>query len=303
MKRFPVALFTASLLTVGTVPFTLNFSADASESSKTATTHLHIEGMTCAGCETAVKLVLRKTPGVLSSSVSYAEKRAVVSYDPARTTPTKLASAIAEALSYQVTVQGDALKAATSEHSSSSSCATPAARPAGKPVKLAAYRTNELRAEFNKSIDQVRVVALLSPTCGACQDGQRVVESVFSKHEKEPRLRGFVVWLPMLQSDDAGAASLQAGSFIDPRIAQTWDPDRNSGKLLATTLGLKREAWDVYLLYAPGVKWTGAAPPSPTFWMHQLRPESGADQKICLNPAVFLTKVAGLLRDARGRRT
>lgn len=70
----------------------------------TSTTVLHIEGMTCAGCETAVKLVLRKTPGVISAEVSYEEKRAVVTFDPAKTTPQKIATAVAEALSYKVTV-------------------------------------------------------------------------------------------------------------------------------------------------------------------------------------------------------
>ena len=70
----------------------------------TSTTTLHIEGMTCAGCETAVKLVLKKTPGVLSADVSYEAKRAVVKFDPAKTTPEKIATAIAKSLSYTVTV-------------------------------------------------------------------------------------------------------------------------------------------------------------------------------------------------------
>lgn len=70
-----------------------------------ATTTLHIEGMTCAGCETAVKMVLKKTAGVISSDVSYEEKRAVVSYDAAKTTPEKIAKAVADALSYKVTVR------------------------------------------------------------------------------------------------------------------------------------------------------------------------------------------------------
>jgi len=75
-----------------------------------ATATLHIEGMTCAGCETAVKMVLKKTPGVISSEVSYEEKRAVVSYDAAKTTPAKIAKAVADALSYKVTVGGAAAK-------------------------------------------------------------------------------------------------------------------------------------------------------------------------------------------------
>ena len=54
------------------------FAFAQSARAANATTTLHIEGMTCAGCETAVKMVLKKTPGVVSSEVSYEEKRAVV---------------------------------------------------------------------------------------------------------------------------------------------------------------------------------------------------------------------------------
>lgn len=262
-----------------------------------ATTTLHIEGMTCAGCETAVKMVLKKTAGVVSSEVSYEEKRAVVSYDAEKTTPEKIAKAVADALSYKVTVPGATAKPVKA----AASCDVPVVMPkAAKPVSLAGYRTDELRTEFNRASDRVRVVALLSPTCGICQKGQRVVQSVFSKHANDARLRGFVVWLPMLPSDSKESAGAQAASFVDGRMMQQWDGDRASGNLLAKTLGLKGSAWDVYLLYAPGVKWTGDQPPAPTFWMHQLREESGADQRACLNPAVFEGKVAELLRPKGG---
>lgn len=269
-------------------------------SAATATTTLHIEGMTCGGCATAVKMVLKKTPGVANAEVSYEEKRAVVSYDAAKTTPQKIAAAVAEALSYSVTVGGATAKPVKAA-ASATSCDVPVVMPtAAKPIALAAYRTDELRAEFNHASDRVRVVALLSPTCGFCQKGQRVVQSVFSKHPNDARLRGFVVWLPMLPSDSKEAAGAQAASFVDGRLAQQWDGDRASGNLLARTLGLKGSAWDVYLLYAPGVKWTGEQPPVPTFWMHQLREETGADQRVCLNPAVFEGKVGELLRPAKG---
>ena len=42
------------------IALTLLLSLSASLSAATSTTTLHIEGMTCAGCETAVKLVLQK---------------------------------------------------------------------------------------------------------------------------------------------------------------------------------------------------------------------------------------------------
>lgn len=69
-----------------------------------AVTKLHIEGMTCGGCAAAVKLVLKKTPGVVSSSVSYEEKRAEVTFDPSKTSPNAIAKEIATKLSYKVTV-------------------------------------------------------------------------------------------------------------------------------------------------------------------------------------------------------
>jgi hypothetical protein len=36
-----------------------------------ATARLGIEGMTCGGCATAVTMVLKKTPGVITATVSY----------------------------------------------------------------------------------------------------------------------------------------------------------------------------------------------------------------------------------------
>jgi hypothetical protein len=104
----------------------------------------------------------------------------------------------------------------------------------------------------------------------------------------------------MLPSDSREAAGAQAASFVDRRLVQQWDGERASGNLMAKTLALKGSAWDVYLLYAPGVKWTGEHPPAPTFWMHQLRAEDGADQRACLNPAVFAGKVAALLGNTKG---
>lgn len=107
MKRLAAILLLSVIATVGLVPccgFTR--TASAATAQKHGTTTLHIEGMTCGGCETAVKMVLKKTPGVVSSTVSYERKRAVVRYEPAKTTPEKIAKAIATALSYKVTVAG-----------------------------------------------------------------------------------------------------------------------------------------------------------------------------------------------------
>ncbi|MCF6179761.1 MAG: cation transporter [Geopsychrobacter sp.] len=65
---------------------------------------LSVDGMTCASCKYTVKTVLKQLDGVQNVSVSYAEKRATVSYDPQRITPEQLVQAINETGRYQATL-------------------------------------------------------------------------------------------------------------------------------------------------------------------------------------------------------
>jgi copper chaperone CopZ len=62
---------------------------------------LRVTGMTCGGCENAVKRTLMKLDGVESVSASHTENRVVASYDPARVAPVTMRKAI-EALGYNV---------------------------------------------------------------------------------------------------------------------------------------------------------------------------------------------------------
>lgn len=74
--------------------------------SKTETvTTLHIEGMTCGSCATAVRHVVKNIDGVKDAKVSYQEKKAVVTYDASRVTPQKIVHTITEKLpTYKATV-------------------------------------------------------------------------------------------------------------------------------------------------------------------------------------------------------
>ncbi|HFC6394371.1 heavy metal-associated domain-containing protein [Neisseria bacilliformis] len=58
------------------------------------TVTLNIGGMTCGGCVKSVTRILEGADGVKSVQVSLDEKKAVVSYDPAATSPTALAEAV-----------------------------------------------------------------------------------------------------------------------------------------------------------------------------------------------------------------
>jgi len=151
----------------------------------------------------------------------------------------------------------------------------------------------DLRKEFNASSQKIRIVALLSPTCPECQSGHAVVGRVLKKFPS-PRLQALLVWEPMRDGDSPAAAAEQAETVRDVRISQGWDSSRDVGTLFGATLDLHQIAWDVYLIYKPGITWEGQQPPQPTFWMHQL---AGADPSLllCVNPTRLSTEVGKLL--------
>lgn len=86
----------------------------------------------------------------------------------------------------------------------------------------------------------------------------------------------------MPEGDDAAAAAKQAGSWSEGRVRQWWDGMGEMSRLFAQVLGLHGPAWDVYLLYRPGIQWDGDVPPTPSVWMHQLS-EPAADPDLYLS--------------------
>lgn len=70
----------------------------------TQTCTLNITGMTCAGCEAAVKLAARRIDGVKDVKASYERKSAEVTYDPAKTNPTTIAKVISEKSGFKAEV-------------------------------------------------------------------------------------------------------------------------------------------------------------------------------------------------------
>jgi mercuric ion binding protein len=87
----------AALLGIG-----LLASPAANAADKTIT--LAVPGMDCAACPVIVKSSLEAVPGV-EKVVSFAEKKAVVTFDDQKTTPSGLMAATAHA-GYQSSVKG-----------------------------------------------------------------------------------------------------------------------------------------------------------------------------------------------------
>jgi Cu+-exporting ATPase len=57
---------------------------------------LKVTGMTCAGCEAAVRMAARSADGVTDVKVSHAKSNAEVTFDPSKTTPGAIAKVITD---------------------------------------------------------------------------------------------------------------------------------------------------------------------------------------------------------------
>jgi copper chaperone CopZ len=66
---------------------------------------LKVDGMTCGGCERAVKKALSRGKGFAKAEVSYKKGNALVHYDPTKTSPQELAELITKETGYQTAVK------------------------------------------------------------------------------------------------------------------------------------------------------------------------------------------------------
>jgi copper chaperone len=136
----------ASKPIAGLVLILFSWGALAAGSEPPAKTTLVIKGMTCGGCVAAVKVQLKKTPGVTAYEVSLEKGEAVVTFDSSRTDPKKIAESVSKT-GFQATVKGEAKAEALPE-----------------PTPVANLDLGRLREWFNASSGSVRVISLLSPT-------------------------------------------------------------------------------------------------------------------------------------------
>src|SRR5258708_35308204 len=128
-------------------------------------------------------------------------------------------------------------------------CCHPSAVKSGSSTALAitsatpmsSLNAEDVRKEFNASSQNVRVVALLSPTCPDCQSGHGVVGRILKKFPS-PKLKAILVWEPMRDGDNAAIATQQAENVRDVRIAQGWDGTRELGKLFGNALQIHQGA-------------------------------------------------------------
>jgi hypothetical protein len=97
-----------------------------------------------------------------------------------------------------------------------------------------------------------------------------VQDNVLSKIGSEDFV-AYAVWEPIFKTDDERSSRKAVTLFPDERVKNYWVRTRAVGELFQPPINLKGEpAWDVYLVYEPGIEWDTDAPPEPTYLMHQL---------------------------------
>ena len=87
----------------------------------------------------------------------------------------------------------------------------------------------------------------------------------------DPRLRVYVVWVPIIRSDKRPPDPSTRSLVPDKRASHYWDAKPALPLAFREPLGLPEEhvAWDAYLLYPKGITWEDT-PPKPAYWEHQL---------------------------------
>lgn len=147
-----------------------------------------------------------------------------------------------------------------------------------------------VRAAFNADAGKVRVLMLVSPTCGACLNGASEVSGQIAEINNGKDVPLYVLWVPRSggqEKDVPSATRVVTDSFA----RQYWDGDDLLGIEYRQVLGWRDNAWDVYLLYSPRARWEGNLPPAPDFFMHQTW-----EQGPRLDPSVFGARVKQLLK-------
>lgn len=77
--------------------FAATVLASTAFAGKASTVTLDVSNMTCAACPITVRKALEKVPGVESAKIDLKAHRAVVAFDPAKTSPELLTKATREA--------------------------------------------------------------------------------------------------------------------------------------------------------------------------------------------------------------
>lgn len=125
-----------------------------------------------------------------------------------------------------------------------------------------------VRTAFNADAGKVRVVMVVSPTCGECLKGASDVSEQIAGIDQGKTVPLYVMWVPRSGGREKDVASASR-VIADSAAREYWDGNDLLGVQYKQVLGWRGNAWDVYMVYGPKTQWSGDLPPTPDFFMHQ----------------------------------
>jgi hypothetical protein len=145
----------------------------------------------------------------------------------------------------------------------------------------------------------VRLLFVVDPTCPKCLRGMDDLNRSLLASTSDPRLRTFVVHVPVIGAKAKDVAPSIA-LLQNPHVRHYWNASGDFGRKLAEALELERDgelvyAWDVWMLFAPDAMCDESGPPKPHLLMHQLRELDGNPRFPRLDGEVFAREARVLL--------
>lgn len=132
-----------------------------------------------------------------------------------------------------------------------------------------------MREHFNEAQGTVRLLFVVDPICPGCLRNLADVNAALLAKSDDPRLRTFVVHVPVLGAEETDVAP--AAKIVQNAHAHHyWNPSGEFGWALTEVTGLADGegepvyAWDVWAIYGPEARWEGMLPPPPRRLMHNL---------------------------------
>lgn len=138
-----------------------------------------------------------------------------------------------------------------------------------RPLTPLSFSGSELIDHFNRNLDRVRLVLILSPGNEEDLRDAAAVER-FLQQNAQASWKVLAVWTAARPTDSV-ASSLRATSVLsDQRVEHFYDASGWMARSLALRLGypLDDPVQGLFIGYPIGASWNGLAP-RPSFWMHR----------------------------------
>ncbi len=139
-------------------------------------------------------------------------------------------------------------------------CARKAARsPAGETLPYVELDNafQPFRRDFEGESGKVRLVAIVSPSCGDCNAAVQDLVDVVTQRINSPDLAVSVVWTSIMPSDVGSRTKQVAEKFAGPGICHYWDDSGRIARAFARLFDLPtgRNVYNLFLLYGRNDTW------------------------------------------------